>query len=172
MKSFVLFVVMLFVLDAGAQLKREDVVINDSMRLFESGAHMDLFHDEPDSSNRLSVQCGIADYFKGNLFTLEYRGGLAYIMGRDSMALFLVDFSRTHNEVEIKNLELESGMTLKQFERKIRRCHCKETREEVERIKGIKEIAYTVYKDDSGLGYRVFFRDGKIHTLLMYVPCK
>lgn len=160
------------VLGAAAQIKPTEVRINDSLSLFETGTRLESYKDKPDSNNRLTVNCGIADYFKGNLFTLNYKNGVCYLSGRDSMALFLVDFRNTKNEVEIRDLELKSGMTLKAFERQIKRCKCKETREEVERVKGVKEIAYTVYQDETGLSYRVFFLEGKIQMLLMYIPCK
>ncbi len=157
---------------ATAQLKPTDVEINDSLGLFETRERAVIYDTKADSTNRLKVDCGISDYFKGNFFTLNYINGVCYMAGQDTLVLFMVDFRNTENEVTINRLELESGLSLKKFERQIRRCQCKNTREEVERIKGVKEIAYTVYKDESGLGYRAFFRDGQLHSLLMYIPCK
>jgi len=153
-----------------AQLKPSDVRINDSLSIIEKGDCVKQFDTNPDSTNRLAVKCGIADYFKKSVFDLDYKHGIGYLLLGDSMVLFQVDFSYTQNEVEINRLELESGMTLKKFERQIRRCKCKETREEVN-IRRVDEIVYTVYKDETGLAYRVFFRDGKIHSLLLYLPC-
>ena len=157
---------------AQAQLSPEDLVVNDSMNVFVSDSRQEAWIDRFDSTNRLLGDCGIVNYFGGNYLTLKYVHGVCYIEGRDSMALFLVDFRTPDNEVRIRKLKLKSGMTQKQFERKIRRCKCKETREETERIKGYKEVAYTVYKDESGLAYRVFFRDGVIQALLLYLPCE
>lgn len=157
---------------ATAQLKPTDVEINDSLGIFESKERAVIFDTKADSTNRLKVDCGISDYFKETFFTLHYINGVCYLAVADTLALFMVDFANTENEVSIKRLELESGLSLKKFERRIKRCQCKNTREELERSKGVKEIAYTVYKDESGLAYRVFFRDGQLHSLLMYIPCK
>jgi|GEM_PF-2284619 len=171
MKYILSLLFLLGTFTANGQLTPSDVEINDSLSIIEKGEQKKQYDSQPDSTNRLSVHCGIADYFKSGFFDLLYKNGVCYLLNGDSMVLFLVDFRTTTNEVEINRLELESGMSLKKFERQIRRCKCKSTREEVERTKGIKEIAYTVYKDETGLAYRVFFRDGKIHTLLMYIPC-
>lgn len=172
MKELFSFLFCIVTLGATAQLQPKDVRINDSLGIFETNERALIFDTKADSTNRLKVDCGISDYFKGNLFTLNYINGVCYLAGPDTLALFMVDFRNTENEVTIKKLELESGLSLKKFERQIRRCQCKLTREEVERTKGVKEIAYTVYKDETGLAYRVFFRDGQLHSLLMYLPCK
>ncbi len=170
MKYLLSLLLFLFVNASYGQLRPSDVEINDSLSIVEKGDRVEFYELHPDSTNRLAVKCGIANYFRGNFFNLDYVNGVCYLVNGDSMVLFQVNFVNTNNEVEIKRLELESGMSLKKFERQIRRCKCKETRELV-KVRGVEEIAYTVYKDDTGLAYRVFFRDGMIHSLMMYLPC-
>jgi len=170
MKYLFSLLLLILVNSSFGQLKPSDVEINDSLSIIEKGNRVKSYDSTPDSTNRLAVQCGISDYFKKNLFDLDYKNGVGYLFLGDSMVLFQVDFSSTVNEVEINRLELESGLTLRKFERQIRRCKCKETREEV-KVRGVEEIVYTVYKDETGLAYRAFFRDGKLHSLLMYLPC-
>lgn len=156
----------------SAQNQITDLKINDSLSIHVGKVHFDIYNAKADSTNRLVADCGTSRYFRSGLISLYYLNGVAYLLGHESMTLFMVNFEGTKNKVTLGKLKLKSNISLKKFERKNKNASWIKTREIVERKPGVQEVVYTIYQDETNLRYRVFFRDGKIHSLMLYIPCK
>lgn len=172
MKRLLIFIFLAIPGLLSAQNKITDLKINDTLSVHVGKVHYEIYNAKPDSTNRLVADCGTSKYFRASLISIYYKNGVAYLIGHESMTLFAVDFVGTKNKVKVNNLSLKPGMSLKKFERKNKNVDWIQTRETVERKPGISEVAYTVYKDETNLRYRVFFRDGKLHSMMIYIPCK
>jgi hypothetical protein len=170
MKRFLFLApVLLLCLCSYGQTSETGFTVNDTLGYLLSPEKAGSFTAESDSANRLRSGCGIPGYFSEGNFSLFYRHGVCYMITDERLLLFQVMIAGTSNKMKINGKEISAKTSQKTFEKQFR--EYKASKQEAERIKGLREYAYTISSGPDGPPYRIFFRDGEVHSLLLYISC-